>query len=231
MFEEKINDLKKMLVEYALFVDDMINKSVKGLLKNDKGMLLGVIQKDEPIANSRELVIEENCFVLIAQFSPKAIDMRTILMVLKINNDLERIGDMAVNVCQSNLFLAGRRDVEHLDDLEKMSSLAEYMLKDSINSFINNDPKTAKDVCERDDAVDEIGDHILQESIKSMGENPAGITASLHVLRISRDLERLADLATNIAEDVIFMVEGRVIKHHKDEILDDSGHKGENNLK
>jgi len=129
------------------------------------------------------------------------------------NNDLERIADMAENISESALFLIERPMVKPLIDLPKMAEETMRMLKDSIDSFIKNDPKLAKSVCERDDVVDAYRDQILRELVTYMISDPTTIERALHLERISRNLERIADLATNIGEDVIYIVEGKVIKH------------------
>ena len=217
MLAEKITMLKNELIEYANLVEHMIEKSIEGLIKKEKNILLEVVEKDEMKANDFELELDELCTSLIARYEPKAKDLRTILMILKMNNDLERVGDHAVNIAESNLFLIEKPPVKPLIDIPNMAQITMKMLKDSINSFINEDAKLAKDVCERDDVIDALRDQILRELITFMTSDPSTIERSLHLLRISRNLERVADLSTNICEDVIFMVQGKVIKHHYDE--------------
>jgi len=217
MLAEKITMLKNELIEYANLVEHMIEKSIEGLIKKEKNILLEVVEKDEMKANDFELELDELCTSLIARYEPKAKDLRTILMILKMNNDLERVGDHAVNIAESNLFLIEKPPVKPLIDIPNMAQITMKMLKDSINSFINEDAKLAKNVCERDDVIDALRDQILRELITFMTSDPSTIERSLHLLRISRNLERVADLSTNICEDVIFMVQGKVIKHHYDE--------------
>jgi phosphate transport system protein len=214
MLGEKIKELRRELIEYATFVENMIDKSINGLLSKDREQLDEVIEKDEPKANETEIILDELCTGMIAQYQPKAKDLRTILMVLKINNDLERIADYAVNISKSALFLIDRPQVKPLTDTPKMAEESVKMLKDSISSYINEDPVLAQNVCERDSIVDELGNKILQELITFMAAEPSTIERSLHLLKIARSLERIADLSTNICEDVIFMVEGEVIKHN-----------------
>jgi len=132
------------------------------------------------------------------------------------NNDLERMGDHAVNIAESSLFLIERPPVKPLIDIPNMAKVTMEMLRNSINSFINENAKLAKTVCERDYIVDGLRDQILRELITFMSSDPSTIERSIHLMRISSNLERIADLSTNICEDVIFMVEGRVIKHHKE---------------
>jgi phosphate transport system protein len=213
MFYEKLNRLKEKIIEQGNLVESMIEKSIRGLLNKDKALLLEVLQVDEPRTNEIEIEIDEMCINLIARFQPEARDLRTIIMILKMNNDLERIGDMAVNISESALYLIERPQVKPMIDLPKMAEETIQMLKDGIDSFIKSDAKLAKSVCERDDIVDAYRDQILRELITYMISDPTTIERAIHIERISRNLERIADLATNIGEDVVYIVEGKIIKH------------------
>jgi phosphate transport system protein len=217
MLGEKMTTLKRELTEYATLVEHMIEQSIQGLLRREKELLLEVIEKDEVKANNFEIELDELCTQLIAQYQPKARDLRTILMILKMNNDLERMGDHAVNIAESSLFLIERPPVKPLIDTPRLAEITMKMLKDSVDAFINEDAALARAVCERDDITDGLRDQILRELITFMSSDPSTIERSIHLIRISRNLERMADLSTNIGEDVIFMVQGKVIKHHKDE--------------
>ncbi len=213
MFYEKLNRLKEKIIEQGNLVESMIEKSIRGLLNKDKALLLEVLQVDEPRTNEMEIEIDEMCINLIARFQPEARDLRTIIMILKMNNDLERIGDMAVNISESALYLIERPQIKPMIDLPKMAEEAIQMLKDGIDSFIKSDAKLAKSVCERDDIVDAYRDQILRELITYMISDPTTIERAIHIERILRNLERIADLATNIGEDVVYIVEGKIIKH------------------
>ncbi len=217
MLEERIVALKREIIEYANLVESMIEKCMKGLLRKDRDLLIEVIEKEEPRTNDLEIELDELCIRLIAQYEPKAGDLRTILMVAKMNNDLERMADHAVNIAESSLFLIERPQVKPLIDIPRMADEVTKMLKDAIDSFINKDPMLSRSVCERDNIVDGLRDQILRELITFMSSDPTTIERSLHLMRISSNLERIADLSTNICEDVIFVVEGKVIKHHKEE--------------
>jgi phosphate transport system protein len=138
-------------------------------------------------------------------------------MTSKINNDLERIGDHAGNIAESGLFLIERPEVKPLIDIPKMAENSTKMLKDSVDSFINEDALLAKSVCEHDSLVDRLLEQIIKELIAFMIQDPLTIERSIQLIRVARNFERIADLSTNICEDVIYMVEGRVIKHHKEE--------------
>ena len=217
MLEERITELKQKIVEYTGIVEGMVDKSMKGLFQKKKELLDEVIEKDEPKANEFEIRLDELCTTIIAQFQPKARDLRTILMILKMNNDLERLADHAVNISQSALFLIERPPVKPYIDLPKMSEIVIGMLTDSVNGFINEDATLAKEICQRDDEVDRLKVEITKELAGFMAKDPNTIDRALNLLRITTNLERIADLSTNICEDVVFLVEGRVIKHHQDE--------------
>ncbi len=214
MFEKKIKDLKKMLLEEAFLAECMIRRSIKGLVKRNKALLNEVIKKDEIKLNSLEVEIDEACINLIALHQPKAIALRTIIMILKMNNDLERIGDLSVNIAESALYLIEREPVKPLIDIPRMAEISIGMFNDAINSFINKDINKAKEVLERDTLVDNLRDQILRELITFMIADPRTIERATNLIRISRAIERIADLSTNIAEDVIFMIKGKVIKHN-----------------
>jgi len=214
---EKINILKKKLIDMASLAEDMVKNSIKGLIEKRKEILEKVIKEYEPKMNELEIELDELCTNLIALYQPKAGNLRTILMILKMNNDLERVGDLAVNISESALYLIERPPVKPLIDIPRMAEESIDMLKNAIDSFINKDAELAKSVCEKDVIVDSLRDQVLRELITYMSSDPTTIERSIHLIRISRSLERIADLSTNICEDVIFMVEGKVIKHHKDE--------------
>jgi phosphate transport system protein len=217
MIEEKINELKKKLVDYTSIVMSMVERSIKGLVERQEEVLNDIIEHDEPKANEFEIELDEMCTTLIIQLQPKAVDLRTILMILKMDNDLERIADHAVNIAQSAQYLIEVPIVKPLIDIPRMAKDVIKMLNDSINSFISEDAILAKSVCERDSVIDALRDQILRELITYMISDITTIQRSLHLLNVTKNLERIADLSTNICEEVIYLVEGRVIKHHKEE--------------
>ncbi|MGC9325270.1 MAG: phosphate signaling complex protein PhoU [Desulfomonilia bacterium] len=216
--ETKLRNLKKMLMEFATLVEGMVNKSIRGLKEKNADILNEVVQVDEPKANDFEISLDEKCVSIIAQHQPAGKALRTILMILHINNTLERMGDHAVTVAESSLYLIQHPQVKPLIDTPRMAELVEAMIEDSITSFINEDPDLAKSVCERDSIVDGLRTQILRELITFMTSDPTTIERSLQLMKISSNLERIADLTTNICEDVIYMVKGKVIKHHKNSL-------------
>ena len=217
MLAKEITSLKKRLLDYATHVETMINKSIRGLLDRDRDVLNEVLEKDEPKANDLEIELEERCTVLIAKFQPAAKDLRTIMMAAQMNNDLERMGDLAVNIVESALYLTDREPLKPFIDIPNMARIVSQMVKDSIDAFNNEDAKLAQNVCERDQLIDDLKDQILRELVTYMMANPANIERAFQIIRIANSLERIADHSTNLCEDLIYIAEGRVIKHHKEE--------------
>ncbi len=215
MIERKIEELKSKLVEFSQLIKNMLSKSIKGLIEKDEKLLKEVIEVDEKASNELEIQIDEMCIHIIAQFEPRAKHLRTIFLALKMNNDLERMGDHTVNISESALYLIPKPQVKPFVDLPRMAEEVKKMLEDSIKSFIEEDASLAKSVCERDDIIDNFKNQITRELITYMLSDPSTIERALHIIRITGNLERIADLTTNICEDVIFMVKGELIKHHK----------------
>jgi phosphate transport system protein len=215
--ETKLTNLKKTLMEFATLVESMVDHSINGLMLKKEDLLSDVIGLDESRANSYEIELDERCVTIIAQHQPTGKALRTILMILHINSTLERIGDHAVTISESGLFLIDQPLVKPLIDIPRMADVVKSMISDSINSFINEDADLARRVCERDAIVDGLRTQIMRELITFMTSDPSTIERALQLMKISSNLERIADLTTNICEDVIYMVKGKVIKHHKDE--------------
>jgi len=213
MLNDKIQVLKRELVGYATLVESMIDKSISGLLLKKITLLDDVINNDEPVANEREIKLEEMCTNTLAQFQPMAKELRLILMILKINNDLERIGDHAVNIADGAAFLIDKSSVKSLINIPRMAEGTVKMVKDSIDAFINEDTQLAFDVLGRDNLIDSLHTQILHDLIDYMSAEPSTIERAMQLMRIAKNLERIADLATNICEDVIYIVMGKTVKH------------------
>lgn len=214
MITQRIDDLKEKLMTQNAIVKTMLEKSISGLMKKDAALLNQVIHTDEPEVNALEVEIDAACTNIIALYHPEAKDLRTVLMMLKMNSDFERMGDSVVNICESALYLIERPQVKEFIHIPQMAEETTAMLKDSIRAFIDGDVALARDVCRRDDIVDDHADTIFNELMALMMKDPSTIERSFHILRISHNLERIADHTTNIAEDVVFISEGKVIKHH-----------------
>jgi phosphate transport system protein len=217
MIEQEIQRLKERITAYAAFTSRMIEESITGLIDRDETILNKVIKEDEERANHIEIEIEEMCIEVIARYEPKAKNLRTVLMIMKINNDLERIGDEAVNIAQSSIYLIKKPEIKKLIDIPRMAELSAKMLKDSIDAFVTENSSLAREICTRDDIVDNLRDQVVRELVTYMIADPSTIERALQLMRIARSLERVADLSTNFCEDVVFIVEGKNIKHHAEE--------------
>ncbi len=209
----ELRRLKEELVRMASLAEESIGQAVKALVTRDADLARQVIEGDKEI-NSADIGIDELCLRLLALHHPEARDLRFISMAFKINSDLERMGDLAVNIAERTLDLLKEPLLKPLIDLPRMAELAQAMVRDSLDAFVRQDAALAKQVCERDDAVDQLNDQIFRELLTYMLQDPKTITRSVGLILIGRHIERIADHATNIAEDVVFLVQGRTIKHH-----------------
>jgi phosphate transport system protein len=215
-FDIELMQLKEKLLSMAAKVEVQITQSIEAVKKKDVDMAKGIFGLDKEI-DRMEIDIEEEAISLIARHQPAAGDLRFLIGVIKINNDLERIGDHGVNIAQSAIALASQPDVKPLIDIPQMAELAVAMLRDSLDSFISSNPEKAREVCTRDDQVDSLKRQVLRELSTIMMEKPDTITRSMDLILISRNLERIADLATNISEDTIYICQAKVIKHRIDQ--------------
>jgi len=211
-FDEELKVLKERLLMMAGMAEKAVGKSVKALVERDPKMAAAVIEEDAAI-NGIEVEIEETCLNLLARYQPEAKDLRTVAMVFKIVNDLERVGDQAVNISERTVDLLREPLLKPLIDIPKMAVLAQEMLKEALDAFVNHDAELARAVCRRDDEVDHLNDQIYHELLVYMTHDPKTITRAIDLILIGRHLERVADHATNIAEDVYYLVKGTTIKH------------------
>jgi phosphate transport system protein len=211
-FDVELDQLRQKLLLMASKVEILINQSVQAIRKRDPAVVETALSMDKEI-DQMELEIEDLAISLIARHQPAAGDLRFLIGAIKINNDLERIGDHGLNIAQSAAILANGPDVTEFSDIPWMSGLTVSMLKDSLDSFINADPEKAREVCRRDDQVDDLKDKIIQTVLTHMLDKPEFISQGLTLILVSRNLERIADLATDISEESIYIHQGKVIKH------------------
>jgi phosphate transport system protein len=212
-----MDDLKSRLVSYGQFVQGMIEKSRRALVARTMELTREIVNEDEPRANSTEIELEAECTSLIARHQPMARDLRTILMVMGITNDLERIADHAVNIAEAVGEHINGTSLSPDDSVLTMFQEAISMVDGAIRAFIDENAALGQKVCASDNVVDELATRILEGLSASMTKAPASVPENLALLKIAGNLERIADLSTNIGEDVIYMTEGRVIKHHRQE--------------
>jgi len=215
-FDEELKAVKERLLSMASLVVKSIQKAIEALMIQNSQMAEEVFEIDRKVDHF-EIVNEEKCIELLALRQPMASDLRFLVGVIKINNDLERMGDHAVNMAQSVIAIADKPLLEPFREIPEMATLTTEMLRDSLDSFIEADAQKAKRVCERDSTVDELKKRILRELIDDMIEDPRVISQAMQFILVSRNLERIADLSTNISEEVIYITQARVIKHHAEE--------------
>ncbi|MFI5235848.1 MAG: phosphate signaling complex protein PhoU [Gemmatimonadales bacterium] len=215
-FHDELNHVKVRLLTMSGEAEAALALAVEALLERDDGKARRVIAGDRAI-DALEVEIEEKCIELLGLQQPMARDLRMLTAALKIANDLERVGDHAVNIAQSAERLAESRPITPEPEIVEMARLAREMLADALESFVRGDATAARDVCRRDDQVDALHRSVFRILITHMMEDSHMIGAGMELFLVSRNLERVADLATNIGEDVVFLVEGKSIKHHAED--------------
>jgi phosphate transport system protein len=214
--QREIESLKKKLLALGAIVETSVREATLSIEKRDTVLAQKIIDNDIKIDNT-EVELEEDCLKILALHQPVAVDLRFIVAVLKINNDLERIGDLAVNIAERAVFLADHPKLNISIDLVEMAHNAESMLKNSLDALVNHDAKLAHEVCVSDDIVDQMNRQMYLKVQTAIVKNPEQIPSLIHLLSASRHLERIADHTTNIAEDVIYMIEGQIIRHKTEE--------------
>jgi phosphate transport system protein len=210
--EVEMDHLKRNLLSLSSLVEDVVQKAVRSLEERDRELAKIVIKTDTEVDNL-EVEIEEDCLKILALHQPVAVDLRYLVGVLKVNNDLERIGDIAVNIAERTLFVTKRPEIDKPIFLDEMAEKTYSMLKRSIDALINMDTELAKKVCFDDQEVDSMNKEMYSVIFAAIQEKPKDVQSLISYLAASRHLERIADYATNIAEDVIYMVEGTIVRH------------------
>jgi len=215
-FVQELEAVKTNLIKMGSFAEEAIAQSIRALQERNAELAREIIAQDERI-NAMEIAIDDAIVDLLALQQPVASDLRFILAAMKINNDLERIGDHAVNIAESALQYAGSPPVKPFADLPKMALVTKEMLRDSIDAFIHADSSKARAVLLTDDTIDDLNRAIVGELVALIRTQPAVLEQALDLIRVSRNLERVADLSTNIAEEVVFVAEAQIVKHHAEE--------------
>ena len=212
-FQDELETLQDRLLAMGGLAEERVREAVRGIAAREPAVVDRVLSGDEPI-NRLHIEIDDRCFKLLALHQPMAADLRRIVAAVKINTDLERVGDLAVNIAE-----AGKRYLQHppvkpLIDIPRMGDIAQAMLRDALDAFVRRDIPLAEAVLAEDDRLDELKTQIFRELLTFMLGDPTTIEPSLDLLLVSRHLERIGDHATNVAEDVIFMVSARDVRHH-----------------
>ena len=212
-FEDALETLKERLLAMGGLAEERVRSAVAGLADRQPHLVEQVLAGDEPI-NRLHIEVDDRCFKLLALHQPMAADLRAIVAAVKINTDLERVGDLAVNIAE-----AGKRYLQHppvkpLIDIPRMGMIAQSMLRDALDAFVRRDVALAEKVLAEDDILDALKTQIFRELLTFMLADPTTIEAALDLILVSRHLERIGDHATNIAEDVIFLVSAKDVRHH-----------------
>ncbi|MDD4857310.1 MAG: phosphate signaling complex protein PhoU [Candidatus Krumholzibacteria bacterium] len=214
--EREIDYLKKRILALSATVEDNVYKAVQALTERNSALAEEIISSD-PDIDQTEVTIEEECLKVLALHQPVAVDLRFIIAILKINSDLERMGDLAVNIAERAMFLATREAPGIPLDLPLMAERTKAMMKKSLDALINQDAKLAYEVLEADDEVDAMNREMYQKIQDGIRMKPDKLESLIHLLSCSRHLERIADHATNIAEDVIYMIDGVIVRHRAED--------------
>ena len=215
-FDEELNELKTRLLLMGGRAETVVHKAIDSLKRRDSTLAEEVI-RDDRLIDQLEVEIDERCIRLLALRQPVGQDLRFITSALKIVNDLERVGDHAVNIAQSAVKLNKEPELKPLVDIPRMASISTRMLTEALDAFVRNDAGAARRILVEDDEVDHLKSQMFRELLSYMLEKPTTITRALELILVSRNLERVADLATNVAEEVVFIAEARVVKHHMEE--------------
>jgi phosphate transport system protein len=215
--ERDLEALEREILAQSSLVEEMIAKSCRALFDRRIDLASEVLASEQKI-NLREVRIEEECLKILALHQPVAVDLRRTATVLKINTELERIADLAVNIAERTGSLSELWEYDIPGKLERMSIKATDMVHDALDAFVDLDVDGAREVCRRDDEVDTLNREIIDELVAGMQSRPDAVEPGMHMFSLSRHVERIADCATNIAEDVIYLVEGEIARHHFEEI-------------
>jgi len=215
-FQEELEQLKARLLEMGGLAEDRLRLVVHGLVDRDLVIVERVLGNDSAI-NQLHIEIDDRCFKLLALHQPMAVDLRAIVSAVKINTDLERVGDLAVNIAEAVRRYLQHPPVKELIDIPRMAMIAQDMLRDALDAYVRRDIPLAQNVLDRDDELDALKTMVFRELLTHMLRDPATIEPSLDLILISRHLERIGDHATNIAEDVIFMVSAKDVRHHAEQ--------------
>jgi phosphate transport system protein len=215
-FEEELQLLKNRLLNMGALVEERVHDATHALIERRLDTAERIITSDQDV-NELQIEIDERCLRLLALQQPMASDLRLITAAMKINADLERIGDQAVNIAEQAVRILAHPPLKPMIDLPRMAQIAEKMTRESLDAFVRKDAKLARAILARDDEVDQLKDQVFRVLLTYMMADPGTIERALGLILVSRHLERIADHATNIAEDVIFVVEAKDVRHHHEE--------------
>ena len=212
-FREELEALQGRLLEMGGLAEERVRAALHGLVQRDPAAIDKVLSGDEPV-NQLHIEVDNRCFRLLALHQPMATDLRAIVAAVKINTDLERVGDLAVNIAEASKRYIGHAPVKQLIDIPQMGDIAQAMLRDALDAYVKRDSELATKVLNEDDRLDSLKAQVFRDLLTHMLQNQGTVEPSLDLILVSRHLERIGDHATNIAEDVIFMVSALDVRHH-----------------
>ena len=215
-FQDELEQLKSRLLEMGGLAEEQVRCAVNGLVKRDRDDIARALTGDDPL-NALHIEVDNRCFRLLALYQPMAVDLRAIVSAVKINTDLERVGDLAVNIAEAVVRYMRHAPVKELIDIPRMANIAQTMLRDALDAYVRRDTSLAQTVLDADDGLDSLKTQVFRDLLTFMLQDPGTIEPALDLILISRHLERIGDHATNIAEDVIFMVLAKDVRHHVNE--------------
>ena len=213
--ERQIENLKERILRLGTLVEEAISKSITALINRDTSLAQRVIANDSEI-DAMEVEVEEECLKMLALYQPVAADLRFVVAALKINNDLERMGDLARNIAKRVTQLEGGDPYDLPPEIRTMATQAQEMVRQCLDAVVKRDPTLARQVREEDDIVDEARQRIQRRVLQGIKDQPENVDNLLRINSVSKHIERIADMATNIAEDVVYMVEGDIVRHRSE---------------
>jgi phosphate transport system protein len=211
-FDEELTALKERILRMGALVETQVANAIKALVERDVELARRVIETDHQV-NAYDVEIDEECIRLLALRQPTATDLRFITTAMKISTDLERMSDLAEDICERALELAEEPQLKPYIDIPRMADHARMMLKEALDAFVNRNADLARKVCREDDFVDELTGQVFRELLSYMMENPQTISRAIRITFVAKYIERIADHATNVAEMVVYLVEGKIIRH------------------
>jgi phosphate transport system protein len=217
-WQREIENLKKLVLTLGALVEEQIQRAMLALERRDTELANEVIAKDREI-DSLEIVIEEECLKILALYQPVAKELRFVVAVLKMNNDLERMGDLAANIAKRARYHSKREKIDLISDLAPVAEKVQSMVKKSLDALVNTDMNLAREVCAADDEIDKLTKQMLKRTISANEKNPERSKDYVSVRTISKNLERIADSATNLAEDVVYLCSGEIIRHQPEDFV------------
>ncbi len=211
-WQREIENLKKLILSLGAIVEEQIQRSLLALDRRDAELADGVISRDREV-DSLEILIEEECLKILALYQPVAKELRFVVAVLKMNNDLERMGDLASNIARRARYLAKKEKIDLIPEFSTVGDKVQQMVKKSLDALVNTDISLAQEVIAADDEVDKLTKQMLKRTINAIEKDPEKTKEYFSIRSISKNLERIADSATNIAEDVVYLCSGEIIRH------------------